>query len=139
MSDHDQSVEALQQELRTAFEELSSNGSLTPKRRGASEQQAVAALAALGRARGLLDGLIDEVAAEAVLAGLSVRATAQAAGVAPNTLPPRLARTSSLGSYSDAGRVDSEGIARARYDSRTGQYQPTAAAAPLRFHARRKG
>lgn len=139
MSDHSGSVAALRAELAEGLAQLSSAGSLTPKRREDGEQQALVALAALGRARGLLDQLIDEVSADGVLAGLSVRAVAQAAGVAPNTLPPRLARTSTLGGYSAAGKVDSEGIARARYDSRTGQHQRGDVAEPLRFRARRKG
>lgn len=139
MSDHSGTVDALRVELAEGLEQLSSVGSLTPKQRDRGDQQLLVALAALGRARGLLDGLIDEVAADGVLAGLSVRAVAQAAGVAPNTLPPRLARTSTLSGYADAGKVDSEGIARARYDNRTGQHQRGQAAEPLRFHARRKG
>ncbi|SDD26520.1 hypothetical protein SAMN04489747_0580 [Auraticoccus monumenti] len=96
-----------------------------------------AALAALSSARERIDALIDEVAAQGVLAGQSVRSLAEAAGVAPNTLSPRLARTTVLGGYAEDGRVGAEGIARARYDLRNGQYRPAEQTEPLTFRARR--
>lgn len=102
----------------------------------ATDDHAVA-LAALSSAQHKIDALIDEIAAHGVLAGQSVRSLAEAAGVAPNTLSPRLARTTVLGGYAEHGRVGAEGIARARYDFRTGQYQPSEPAAPLTFRARR--
>lgn len=94
----------------------------------------------LARARALLDGALDEAMAEAVLDGASLRSVAEEAGIAPNTVPPRLGRTSSLGAYASAeGRVTAEGVSRARYDRERGTPPPTdppAAVEPLRFRRR---
>lgn len=93
----------------------------------------------LARARTLVDAALDEAMAEALLAGSSMRAVAQDAGVAPNTVPPRLGRTDSLRGYSGAdGRVGADGVTRARYDRERGTPPPPAppAAEPLRFRRR---
>ncbi|KLN36703.1 hypothetical protein FB00_02275 [Cellulosimicrobium funkei] len=93
----------------------------------------------LARARALLDVALDEAMAEALLAGSSMRSVAEAAGVAPNTVPPRLARTPALAGYSSPdGRVSAEGVTRARYDRERGTPppEPTTAVEPLRFRRR---
>ncbi|MFP3714710.1 hypothetical protein [Puerhibacterium sp. TATVAM-FAB25] len=98
------------------------------------------AVGPLSRARGLLDAALDEAMAEALLAGASMRSVADEAGVAPNTVPPRLARTEALGAYANReGRVSAEGVARARYDRERGTPPPAArpSVEPLRFRARR--
>lgn len=98
-----------------------------------------AAVEPLARARALLDVALDEAMAEALLAGSSMRSVAEAAGVAPNTVPPRLARTSALAGYSGLdGRVSAEGVTRARYDRERGTPppEPTTAVEPLRFRRR---
>ncbi|MCF4122928.1 hypothetical protein L1785_18275 [Antribacter sp. KLBMP9083] len=104
----------------------------------ASQAEASAAVGHLARARALLDEALDEAMAEAVLSGESMRAVAEAAGVAPNTVPPRLARTSALAAYGGHdGRVTSGGVTRARYDRERGQEPPEAPAVePLRFRRR---
>lgn len=104
----------------------------------AAQAEASAAVEHLARARALLDGALDEAMAEALLAGASVRAVAEAAGVAPNTVPPRLGRTAALAAYGNTdGRVTSEGLARARYDRERGQEPPLAPTVePLRFRRR---
>lgn len=80
--------------------------------------QPAAAIAHLQEAgRNVNLALNEAMAAGVVAGGLSVRQAAQASGLAPNTLPARLAATSLLGSYSGPDRrVRSEGIARARHD-----------------------
>ncbi|QJW35474.1 hypothetical protein [Cellulosimicrobium protaetiae] len=93
----------------------------------------------LSRARALLDVALDEAMAEALLAGSSMRSVAEAAGVAPNTVPPRIARTPALAGYSGPdGRVSAEGVTRARYDRERGTPppEPTTAVEPLRFRRR---
>lgn len=94
----------------------------------------------LARARALLDVALDEAMAEALLAGSSMRSVAEEAGVAPNTVPPRLARTEALGGYTGPeGRVSAEGVTRARYDRERGTPPPPAPSStePLRFRRRR--
>ncbi|ANC32158.1 hypothetical protein [Isoptericola dokdonensis] len=93
----------------------------------------------LARARALLDGALDEAMAEAVLDGASLRAVAELAGVAPNTVPPRLGRTTILGGYaSPQGRVTADGVSRARYDRERGTPPPAdpPVVEPLRFRRR---
>lgn len=68
------------------------------------------ALAAVEAAR-------DEAMAQAVVEGVSVRQVAAAAGMAQNSVTPRLARSATLGSYAEGSRVTSQGIARARYEA----------------------
>ncbi len=91
----------------------------------------------LARARALLDAALDDTMARALVAGASVRAVAEEAGVAPNTVPPRLARTPLLAAYAADGRVSAEGIARARYDLERGTPPPDRPPVePLRFRRR---
>lgn len=66
--------------------------------------------------------LNEAMAAGVVAGGLSVRRAAAASGLAPNTLPARLANTSMLSGYTSSDRrVRSEGIARARHDLTEGR------------------
>jgi hypothetical protein len=99
------------------------------------------ALPHLREAADRLTELIDESMAEAVLAGnASLRSAGAAAGLTENAVPPRLARTRTLGAYAnDAGRVTAAGIERAKYDHETGTPRPAPAAAPppMKFKPRR--
>ena len=97
---------------------------------GASEPDAVAA-ELRGAGKALEDALREAMAASA-LAGTSMRRLAEIAGMAPNSVPPRLARSKSLGAYSDEGIITSQGIAVARYDAASGR-------PPMTFQPRRKG
>ncbi|PJI95127.1 hypothetical protein [Luteimicrobium subarcticum] len=97
----------------------------------------------LAEARGLVDAALDEAMAESLLDGASMRSVALDAGVAPNTVPPRLARTAALAAYSGPdGRVSAEGVTRARYDRERGTPPPDPApgtgpdVVPLRFRRR---
>lgn len=93
-----------------------------------------AAITSLTRARDAVQSALDEAMAAAVTTeGASVRQVATLAGIAPNSVPPRLARSATLSGYSQAGRVDATGIALARADH--SQQQD---GAPMRF-VRRKG
>ncbi|MFF8346229.1 hypothetical protein ACF049_07740 [Cellulosimicrobium funkei] len=101
----------------------------------ASVAEPCAAVEPLSRARALLDVALDE----ALLAGSSIRSVAEAAGVAPNTVSPRIARTPALAGYSvPDGRVSAKGVMRARYDREPGTPPPgpTTAVEPLRFRRR---
>lgn len=103
---------------------------------GLAPEEAVAALA---EARVQLDAALDEAMAQALLAGHSLRSVAADAGVAPNTVPPRVARTAALGSYRGPDdRVTAEGVTRARYDVEQGKHVSAApeATTPLRFRRR---
>lgn len=94
------------------------------------------AVDALGRVRRLVDEALNDAMAEATLEGASVRSVAQHAGLSPNAVPPRLARTPTLGGYSDGdGRVSGSSLERARYDSELGRPAPEA---PMRFQRRRR-
>ncbi len=79
--------------------------------------------------------------AEALLAGkVSLRAAGAAAGLTENAVPPRLARTQTLGAYANRGRrVTAAGVERAKYDHESGTPKPAPApaAAPMRFKPRR--
>jgi DNA-directed RNA polymerase specialized sigma24 family protein len=94
---------------------------------------------ALRRARDAIDKALDEAMALAALEGTSLRQVAALAGIAPNTLSPRLGRTQALRAYSDQGRVGSVGIERARYDKERGHDEPPSGPepAPMRFRRRR--
>lgn len=97
------------------------------------------AVAALAEARVQLDAALDEAMAQALLAGHSLRSVAADAGIAPNTVPPRVARTAALGSYRGPDdRVSAEGVTRARYDVEQGKHVTAApeATTPLRFRRR---
>ena len=60
----------------------------------------------LSRAREAVDAALDEAMARAALEGASFRSVASRAGLAPNSVAPRLARTTALSPYADpAGRV----------------------------------
>jgi hypothetical protein len=105
-------------------------------------QDADAALPHLREAAERLTALIDESMAEALLEGkVSLRAAGAAAGLTENAVPPRLARTQTLGAYAnDEGRVTAAAIERAKYDHESGTPRPAPAAppAPMRFKPRRK-
>jgi len=88
----------------------------------------VAELSAAGSA--LDDALRDAMAASAI-AGTSMRRLAEIAGMAPNSVPPRLARSKSLRPYADEGSITSQAIAVARYDAASGR-------TPMTFTPRRK-
>ena len=97
----------------------------------------------LSRARDAVDEALDEAMARAALDGASFRSVASRAGLAPNSVAPRLARTAALSPYADpAGRVGSAGVERARYDAEQGRPAPAPATAPesrLRFRRRTPG
>jgi len=99
------------------------------------------ALPHLREAADRLTALIDESMAEALLEGkVSLRSAGAAAGLTENAVPPRLARTRTLGAYAnDAGRVTASAIERAKYDHETGTPRPAPAPAakPMRFKPRR--
>lgn len=108
----------------------------------AEQRDSVGALPYLREAADLLTELIDESMAAAVLSGqASLRSAAQSAGMTENAVPPRLARTRTLGAYADErGRVTASGVERARYDLEKGVPAPASAAAPpppMRFKPRR--
>lgn len=96
--------------VRQAVDDLSRVDAASPE----------AAIAPLSSARERIGAALDEAMALAVAEGSSVRQVASLAGIAPNSAPPRLARSSTLGGYARAGRVDATGIARARHDRTTG-------------------
>jgi hypothetical protein len=99
------------------------------------------ALPHLREAADRLTALIDESMAEALLTGkVSLRSAGAAAGLTENAVPPRLARTRTLGAYANQdGRVTAAGIERAKYDHESGTPKPAPApaAAPMRFKSRR--
>jgi hypothetical protein len=107
----------------------------------AVDKDADEALPHLREAADRLTALIDESMAEALLSGkVSLRSAGAAAGLTENAVPPRLARTQSLGGYAnDDGRVTAAAIERAKYDVESGTPKPAppAAAAPMRFKPRR--
>jgi hypothetical protein len=104
-------------------------------------KDADAALPHLREAADRLTALIDESMAEALLTGkVSLRSAGAAAGLTENAVPPRLARTRTLGAYANQdGRVTAAGIERAKYDHESGTPKPAPApaAAPMRFKSRR--
>ena len=107
----------------------------------AADKEAGEALPHLREAADRLTSLIDESMAEALLQGkVSLRAAGAAAGLTENAVPPRLARTQTLGAYAnDEGRVTAAGVERAKYDHESGTPRPAPApaAAPMRFKPRR--
>jgi hypothetical protein len=100
------------------------------------------ALPHLREAADRLTALIDESMAEALLSGkVSLRSAGAAAGLTENAVPPRLARTQTLGAYANAdGRVTAAAVERAKYDHESGTPKPAPApaAAPMRFKTRRR-
>jgi hypothetical protein len=107
----------------------------------AVDKDAEQALPHLREAADRLTALIDESMAEALLSGkVSLRSAGAAAGLTENAVPPRLARTQTLGGYAnDDGRVTAAAIERAKYDHESGTPKPAPApaAAPMRFKPRR--
>lgn len=106
----------------------------------AEARDSAGALPYLREAADRLTELIDESMAAAVLTGqASIRSAGLSAGLTENAVPPRLARTRTLGAYADErGRVTATGVERARYDLEKGVPAPAAAAAPpMRFKPRR--
>jgi len=96
---------------------------------GATEPDTVVAeLSGAGKA---LDDALREAMAASALAGTSMRRLAEIAGIAPNSVPPRLARSKSLSPYADEGSITSQLIAVARYDAASGR-------PPMTFTPRRK-
>jgi hypothetical protein len=107
----------------------------------AADKEADEALPHLREAADRLTALIDESMAEALLRGrVSLRSAGAAAGLSENAVPPRLARTRTLGAYANEdGRVTAAGIERAKYDHESGTPKPAPApaAASMRFKPRR--
>ncbi len=106
----------------------------------AEGKDSVGALPYLREAADRLTELIDESMAAAVLSGqASLRAAGAQAGLTENAVPPRLARTRTLGAYADErGRVTAAAVERAKYDHESGTPRPAPAApAPMRFKPRR--
>ena len=108
----------------------------------AADKDAGEALPHLREAADKLTALIDESMAEALLAGkVSLRSAGAAAGLTENAVPPRLARTQTLGAYANEdGRVTAAGVERAKYDHESGTPKPAPAPAaqPMRFKPRRQ-
>jgi len=90
--------------------------------------QAVAFLSDASRA---ISEALREAMAAAVLDGASMRRVAEIAGIAPNSVPPRLARSKPLAPYVDDGTITADSIMMARYDAATGR-------PPMKFMPRRK-
>jgi hypothetical protein len=91
------------------------------------------AITSLSAAREAVQSALDEAMAEAVTSeGASVRQVASLAGIAPNSVSPRLARSTTLSAYAQQGRVDATGIALARADRHQQE-----GGAPMRFVRRR--
>ncbi len=80
-------------------------------------------VAALREAVDAATQALNEAMAATVVRGASVRQVAGAAGMAPNSVAPRLAETAALREYAEGERVTSEGIARARHAARM-TFQP---------------
>jgi hypothetical protein len=108
---------------------------------GAVPDDPMQAVEQLSRAREAVDAALDEAMARAALEGASFRSVATRAGLAANSVAPRLARTAALSPYADPdGRVGSAGVERARYDAEQGRPAPAAAPEPrLRFRRRTSG
>ncbi|MGB7961418.1 MAG: hypothetical protein WCF12_00465 [Propionicimonas sp.] len=93
-------------------------------------ERVVAELSEAGRA---VEDAVREAMAAAVLSGSSMRRVAEVAGLAPNSVPPRLARSRSLESFADDGTITAHGIAVARHQAAADSGRP-----PMRFKPRRK-
>lgn len=81
----------------------------------------------LRAAAGHVDAALNEAMATLVVDGASLRSVAAAAGMAPNSVRPRLAAAPTLAPYAADGVVDSLGVAAARIEQRQ----------PMRFTRRR--
>lgn len=92
---------------------------------------AMQVLGQLRAAQERVDAAVEEAMAASVLSGHSVRSVAEVTGLAPGSIPPRLARAQPFAGYTDPkGRVGASEIARARHDHTTGS--------PLTFVPRRR-
>jgi hypothetical protein len=101
-------------------------------------EQAFDQVEVLGEVRELVDEALNESMARATLDGASIRAVALRAGLSPNAVPPRLARSEPLQAYSSPdGRVAGAAIERARYDVELNRTPPQPATPP-RFQKRRR-
>jgi lambda repressor-like predicted transcriptional regulator len=94
----------------------------------ANAEQAVTRLTEAGQA---VEKALAEAMAAAVLKGSSMRRLAELTGLAPNSVPPRLARSQQLRPYATAEGISAKEIAVARYDAATGR-------PPMSFTPRRK-
>ena len=81
---------------------------------------------------------LDEAMARAALTGVSLRAIASSAQLAPNSVPPRLARSAVLSSYAERGKVTADQIAVARADHRQQTEPGTQDSAPFTFRPRKR-
>lgn len=81
----------------------------------------------LRAAAGHVDAALNEAMATLIVDGASLRSVAQAAGMAPNSVRPRLAAAPTLAPYAEDGVVDSMGVAAARLEQRQ----------PMRFTRRK--
>jgi hypothetical protein len=101
-------------------------------------EQALDQVEVLGEVRELVDEALNESMARATLDGASIRAVALRAGLSPNAVPPRLARSEPLQAYSSPdGRVVGSAIERARYDVEQNRTPPPPTSPP-RFQKRRR-
>lgn len=96
-------------------------------------------ISTLAEVRALIETALNEAMAEAALEGASIREVAGRAGLAPNSVPPRLARTEKLAPYAWDGTLTSSSIERARYDAESGRPASEAipAAPRMAFQRRR--
>lgn len=96
-------------------------------------------VALLRSARDIVDGLMNDTMAEAVVyQGSSLRSVASAAGFADNAIRPRLAQTALLSNYADGGEVSIAGVHRARHDySLNANTEVGTKKSPMKFVARR--
>ncbi len=78
----------------------------------------------LSRAQEHLAAALDETMARAALGGASMRTIAASAQVAPNSVPPRLARSAALAPYAEGGKVTAEALAVARADQKKFTFTP---------------
>lgn len=83
------------------------------------------AVAHLSRGSESLDEALREAMADAVLAGSSMRRVAEITGMAPNSVPPRLARSKLLSPYAGGGNITAQGIAVARHEAASGRSSMT--------------
>lgn len=76
------------------------------------------------RAQEHITAALDETMARAALGGASMRTIAASAQVAPNSVPPRLARSAALASYAEGGKGTAPALAVARADHRKFTFTP---------------